>query len=189
MPEGSRNTHQAFRPKSPNELFEYEFEHMGDPEHWKKLRRRLRQIKGHSEADEFLRHVLEFPIGRVYNLEPRKVLPIKTKRPANFRPTTVYNILTSLRTPATFTTLKKKRLMNRLSPTNLRAYVDVLLTHSLITLADIKFEEKRYPRNIVPRNKYEIYYETTPVGKKYIRAYERLDSIHSRLLSGIVDRF
>lgn len=176
-----KTTDSAPKFKTPNEAFEYAIHHMGDPDYQKEEKERLRRIKNKTDAEQFELNILEAT--RAYKLEPRKPSQSKTRPPKTFDVTTVHLILTNLGTPATFTELKKKRLKDRITATTLREYVDALLTQGFITLADIKFERKEYPGNIVPRKKFSIYYKTTAGGMKYVRAYEKLFAMHSELYS------
>ena len=177
--------------KSPNEEFEYDILHMGEPDYEKEKRERLKRKKNRTPGEQFELNILQAT--RSYKLEPRKPPQGKTRPPKTYDFSAVHLILTNLTTPATFTTLKKKRLKDRITATTLRQYVDALLTQGFITLADIKFEEKEYPNNVIPRNKFSIHYKITPGGRRYIRTYEKLYAMHSELyeipkVSGNLDR-
>lgn len=164
--------------KHPNELFEYHIKHMANPDY------RKWHLSTYDLSDPFQKHLHDLEKNeRVYKLEKRRTIP-PNKLLKSFDPGTVYKVLKSLRTPATFSMLKnnKDRLDKKITATSLRQYVDALVTRGYVTIADIKLRKKEYPYNFVPRTDISIYYiSSRRGGRRYVRLYEAMRDMLSEL--------
>lgn len=162
---------------TPNQRFEYDIQHMADPE-FKKLF--LKSLDLNNPAEKMLYDIESAT--KTVRLQKRKP-PTRNKTLKSFDPETVYRVLLNLQTPASFSALKnsKDRLNRRVTATSLRQYVDALLTRGYITLADVKMKEQDYPFNFVPRTDFTVFYVSTRGGRRYAKAYAKILEMLSEL--------
>ena len=157
---------------------------MADPEYRKW---NLRRLKRGGPAGQLLYQIESR--SKAYRLQKRP--PTTVKPVKSYNPETIYRVISCLKTPASFSTLKndKDRLNNSVPASSLRQYVDALLTWGYITLSDLKIKKKEYPYNFVPRSDFTAIYKSSTRGKKYVGLYKQVLEVTSEIATeGHMDR-